>query len=191
MVDSAMLDGKSILITGGTGSFGKALGKRLRCLGVVHDEMGAQSDFRAQEEIAVALVVRPDVVLLDGDVSDHQLDEPVDVLHARRLGLVRQDLFGDELLDDPPLSGQGIGLVAGRHMPPARTSTQLGDPLPEVLEGNAPPSDRGNERFRIGHPVGQPFTPPTVIPSMKKRWAKMNRMTTGRTMSVDAAISRL
>jgi hypothetical protein len=76
-------------------------------------------------------------------------------------------------------------------MPPARTPTQLGDTLPEVFDGNAPPGDRGNKRFRIGHPIGQPFTPPTVIPSMKKRWAKMNRMTTGRTMSVDAAISRL
>ena len=76
-------------------------------------------------------------------------------------------------------------------MPPARTPTQLSDTLPEVFDGNALPCDRGNKRFRVRHPVGQPFTPPTVMPSMKKRWAKMNRITTGNTMSVEAAISRL
>jgi len=85
---------------------GQALCKRLRRLWVVHDEVGDQSDFRAQAEVAVALVVRPDGVLLDGDVGGHVLDEPVDVLNAGRLGLVRQDVFGDQLLDDPPLSVQ-------------------------------------------------------------------------------------
>lgn len=79
--------------------------------------------------------------------------------------------------------------------------SDLGQPRLETRHGDRPPADGRDERSLAGlkgnaasgAPPGarQPLTPPTVIPSMKKRWAKRNSTTTGKTISVEAAMSRL
>jgi hypothetical protein len=79
--------------------------------------------------------------------------------------------------------------------------SDLGKPRLETRYGDRPPADGRDERSLAGlkgnaasgAPPGasQPLTPPTVIPSMKKRWAKRNSTTTGKTISVEAAMSRL
>jgi hypothetical protein len=165
-------------------------------------------------EVLIAVVIRANVGLGDHDVRGHKLDQPGDgrrrhSLPIRRrswldpvnLDLVGEDGFGDELLDDPPSQVRRARTVVRRHVPAARTSTEVGDALLEAGQPNLASRDRGDDRIgddRIGddrlgdrHAVGQPLTPPTVIPSMKKRCATRKMMTTGRTISVEAAISRL
>ena len=159
-------------------------------------------------EVRVAAVVGAHRLVRDGDLRGHQLDQPGDGgrRHAlpprfartrsdpERLDLVDDHRLGDELLDDP--ASQVRTTVVWWHVPTAWSSAEIGDPLLEARERDlASPDggddDRGDDRIGDGHAGDQPLTPPTVIPSMKKRCATRKMMTTGRTMSVDAAISRL
>jgi hypothetical protein len=83
---------------------------------------------------------------------------------------------------------------------PAWATTDLREPRIQTGNRDVPAADRGNERSVAANgetlgvaPCGarQPLTPPTVIPSMKKRCAKRNNTITGSTISVEAAMSRL
>ena len=108
---------------------------------------------------------------------------------AGRLGLVEEDRFGHQLLDDPATRSGRCFAAVRREMAPARASTDIGQARLEPRQRDRSPTDHRDDGG-VGA-RGQPLTPPTVMPSTKNRWAKMKHRMIGRTTSVEAAISRL
>ena len=100
-----------------------------------------------------------------------------------------QDLLGYQLAGDVASQVGWLAIPRRRKMPTQRASPHLRDPALELSMGDRAAADDRHDARRPD--LRQPFTPPTVIPSMKNRWKNTNIRMIGRTISVDAAISRL
>ena len=175
--------------------------------GLIRDQDVADpTRLAASVAIAVADVVGADLVPGHGHVRRHRLDQAAHGrwrqlavrARVRRRGrgddprglrLVKQDRLADELLDDPATDPWGHLSSVGRQVSATRAATDIRHPPVESRQRDRPAADDGHDGRVVDH--GQPLTPPTVMPSTKNRWAKMNTSTIGRTTRHDAAISRL
>jgi len=148
--------------------------------------------------VEVAFVVGAYVAVRDRHVGRHAFEQMPDWLpnvrpsratDTGRVGLEGKDLLGHQLAGDEAAHVVEGPAVVGRQLPGERSASQALDPPVQTRTRDDAVTD---DRHDVARPDrGQPFTPPTVIPSMKNRWKKTNKMMIGRTMSVAAAISRL
>jgi hypothetical protein len=149
---------------------------------------------RGSVPVQVAFVVRPHFLVREPDrcrdaihkAPDRGIRSVSSEWVASCADLMVEDGLADQLLDGPaaePVIGAGSTRA---EAPGSRRASQARGALIHLRRANGTTS-----HLCRGSMDAQPLTPPTVIPSMKKRWKKTKRITTGTTTSVAAAISRL